>query len=61
MKELLQGTADLFPAIGITTPPNLYGIVKNNLRNVPATQIFSWAYPTPAPANTFTWFFSAPP
>lgn len=60
MKELLQGTADLFPAIGICTPPNLYGIVKNTLRNVPATQIYSWAYPTPAPANTFTWFFSAP-
>jgi peptide/nickel transport system substrate-binding protein len=60
MKELLQRAADLFLCIGVTTPPNLYGIVKNTLQNVPSRQIFSYNYPTPAPANPFTWFFSKP-
>jgi peptide/nickel transport system substrate-binding protein len=58
MNELLQRAADLFLCIGVTTPPNLYGIIKNALQNVPSRQIYSYNYPTPAPAHSFTWFFS---
>jgi peptide/nickel transport system substrate-binding protein len=57
MNELLQMSADFFPAIGISTPTPSYGIVKNNMHNVPDELINSWSYPTPAPINTFAFFF----
>jgi len=57
MKELLELVADYFPCIGISTPAPGYGIVKNNMENVPTKMINSWQYPTPAPVNTFTFFF----
>ncbi|PKN91269.1 MAG: ABC transporter substrate-binding protein [Chloroflexi bacterium HGW-Chloroflexi-6] len=57
MNELLQMSADTFFVIGISTPPNLYGIVANNMHNVPDEMINSFAFPTPAPYNTFTFFF----
>ncbi len=57
MNELLQMSADFFPAIGISTPTPSYGIVKNNMHNVPDLLINSWSYPTPAPINTFAFFF----
>ncbi len=58
MNELLQATADWFPCLGISTPPDSYGIAKNNFQNVPKRMINSWPYPTPAPANVFTFFFT---
>jgi len=57
MNELLQMSADFFPCIGISTPTPSYGIVKNNMHNVPDELINSWSYPTPAPINTFAFFF----
>lgn len=57
MDELLQMSADYFFVLGISTPPNLYGVVKDNMHNVPDTMINSWAFPTPSPYNTFTFFF----
>jgi peptide/nickel transport system substrate-binding protein len=57
MNELLQMSADYFFVLGISTPPNLYGIVANNMHNVPDVMINSWAFPTPGPYNTFTFFF----
>jgi len=35
MKQILQGAADNFYVFGISQPPNGYGIVKNNFKNVP--------------------------
>ena len=57
MNELLQMSADYFFVLGISTPPDLYGIVKNNMHNVPDVMINSYAFPTPAPYNPFTFFF----
>jgi len=57
MNELLQMAADYFPCMGISTPTPSYGIVKNNMHNVPDLIINSWSYPTPAPVNTFTFFY----
>jgi peptide/nickel transport system substrate-binding protein len=57
MNELLQMTADFFPCMGISTQPPSYGIAKNNMHNVPEMIINSWSYPSPAPVNTFTFFF----
>jgi peptide/nickel transport system substrate-binding protein len=57
MNDLLQMSADYFFCIGVTTPAPSYGIVKNNMQNVPKQMISGWQYPTPAPVNTFTFFF----
>jgi peptide/nickel transport system substrate-binding protein len=57
MNELLQMSADYFPCLGISTPTPTYGIAKNNMHNIPEVFINSWSYPTPAPVNTFTFFF----
>jgi peptide/nickel transport system substrate-binding protein len=58
MNELLDFSAEQFFSIGILTPPDGYGIAKNNFKNVPERMINSWAFPTPAPYNTFTFFFA---
>jgi peptide/nickel transport system substrate-binding protein len=58
MKELMQKSADQFFQIGVCTPPDLYGIAKNNMKNVPETMINSWPFPTPAPYHTFAFFFA---
>lgn len=58
MKELLQKSADYFFCIGILTPPDSYGTVKNNFKNVPDRFIFAWPYPSPAPLNPPIFFFS---
>lgn len=58
MKELIEKSAEQFFCIGIVTPPDGFGIVKNNMKNVPDTMINSWPYPTPAPVNVFTFFFA---
>ncbi len=57
MNELLALSADQFYVLGIMTPPDQYGIVKNNMHNVPDRMILSFVFPTPAPYYTFTFFF----
>jgi peptide/nickel transport system substrate-binding protein len=57
MNETLQLSADYFFCIGVNTPPLVYGIVKNNMGNVPKKMINGWQYPTPAPVNTFAYYF----
>ncbi|WP_326884792.1 ABC transporter substrate-binding protein [Rhizobium beringeri] len=49
MKELLQGAADNFYVFGISQPPDGYGIVKNNMKNITKTMPNSFGWPTPAP------------
>jgi peptide/nickel transport system substrate-binding protein len=58
MKEILQITADRFPAIGINLPANGYGIVRNDFHNVPARMYSSqgWSYPEPGPSNPCQYF-----
>jgi peptide/nickel transport system substrate-binding protein len=58
MNEMLQMSADYFFCIGVNTPPMVYGIVKNNMANVPKKMINGFIYPTPAPTNVFTYFFT---
>lgn len=57
MKQILQVAADNFWCIGVCTPPDLYGIRKNNFKNVPDNMINSWVFPTAAPYNPFTFYF----
>ena len=41
MKQLLDISADQFWIMGVGTPSEGYGIVKNNFKNVPATMFSS--------------------
>ncbi len=58
MSQILQIAADQFYVMGISLPSNGYGIVKNNMHNVPDTILQAYLYPSPAPTNPETYFFS---
>jgi peptide/nickel transport system substrate-binding protein len=58
MREILQIGADAFWVIGISTPLPDFGVYTNNFRGVPENMPSAWEYPTPGPANTFTFFFA---
>ncbi len=58
MTQILDIAADQFYTIGISLTPNGYGIVKNNMHNVPDTILNAYLYPHPGPTNTFTYYFS---
>jgi len=58
MAPVLQMSADYFFCIGVCTPPLQYGIVSNKMMNVPSRMIAGWQYPTPAPLNTFSFFYT---
>jgi len=49
MKQLLQGAADNFYVFGISQPPDSYGVVKDDMRNITRTMPSSFGWPTPAP------------
>lgn len=49
MKQILQGAADIFYVFGISQPPDGYGVVKNNIKNVTRVMPNSFGWPTPAP------------
>ncbi len=57
MKQVLAIAADEFYTIGISLPANMYGIVKNNMRNVPKVMPNAFTYPNPAPTNPAQYFF----
>ncbi|XAZ22593.1 ABC transporter substrate-binding protein [Sinorhizobium sp. B11] len=49
MKQILQGAAENFYVFGISQPPDGYGVVKNNMKNITKTMPNSFGWPTPAP------------
>jgi peptide/nickel transport system substrate-binding protein len=57
MREILDIATEEFYVIGISTQADGYGIVKNNMKNVPVTMPWSWIYPHPAPNNPCQFFF----
>ncbi len=58
MNEIIQISADFFPQICTNTQPDLFGIVNNDLRNVPTEMIQSATWPDPAPTNPEQYFFT---
>ena len=56
MKDILQSSADIFYVFGISLPPDSYGIVKNNMKNVTKTMPNSFGWPTPAPTMPEQYF-----
>jgi peptide/nickel transport system substrate-binding protein len=56
-REILDIAVEMFYGIGIMIADTTYAVVKNNFRNFPEGEMyFSWAYPTPGPANTCQFF-----
>jgi peptide/nickel transport system substrate-binding protein len=49
MKQILQAAADAFYVFGVSLPPDGYGVVRNNMRNITRTMPNSFGWPTPAP------------
>lgn len=58
MTQILDIAKEQFYTIGISLTPNGYGIVRNNMHNVPASILNAYLYPSPGPTNTFTYYFS---
>ena len=57
MGEILAIAKEQFYVMGISLPPNGYGIVKNNFHNVPAVMPSAGLpYPNPAPTNPSQYF-----
>jgi peptide/nickel transport system substrate-binding protein len=52
----VQIAKEQFYTIGVSTQPDLYGIVKNNFHNVPESMVSAYLYPTPAPSNPVQFF-----
>ena len=57
MHEMADIAAEAFETIGVSRVLPTYGIVKNDLMNVPESMPSSWSYPTPAPTLPQTWFW----
>lgn len=56
MAEILEIAADQFYVFGVCLPSDSYGVVRNDMQNVPKSMPNSWGYPTPGPANPETFF-----
>ena len=49
MKQILQLAAEAFYVFGVSLPPDGYGVVRNNMKNITKTMPNSFGWPTPAP------------
>jgi peptide/nickel transport system substrate-binding protein len=56
MTQILAIAVDQFYAIGISTPPLGYGVVKDNFHNVPETVVNGHVAPHPSIYNTCQFF-----
>lgn len=50
MKQLFDIAAEEFETIGVCLAVGGFGVIRNNLRNVPEKQPDSWSWPNPGPA-----------
>ena len=59
MKQVFDIAAEAFEPIGICLYCNSFGVVRNNLQNVPPRYPSSWSWPNPGPALPQQFFFSS--
>jgi peptide/nickel transport system substrate-binding protein len=57
LKEILAIARDEYFVIGLGLPVAVYGVRKNNLKNIPDSMPEAAVYPTPGPTNTAQYFF----
>ena len=58
MKRVFDLAADAFETVGVCLAVNTFGIVKNNLQNVPKSYPNAWSWPNPGPALPQQFFFT---
>lgn len=58
MAQVLQNAADLFFTFGVSLPADGYGVVKNDVVNLPKEMPNSFGWPTPGPARPEQFFKS---
>ena len=56
MRQLLDITADELLSMGVSTAPDQYAIVKNDMANTP-TFPWAWIYPTPAATGVEQYYY----
>ena len=56
MAQVLQNAADLFFTFGVSLPADGYGVVKNDVVNLPKEMPNSFGWPTPGPARPEQFF-----
>jgi hypothetical protein len=56
MQQIFDINAEEFWTMGIVEYPRSFGIVKNDMRNVPLDGPTGWTFPGPAPYNLCTFF-----
>lgn len=59
MKQIFDIAADEFETVGLCLAVGGFGIIRNNLRNVPEKQPDSWSWPNPGPAMPQQFFFTS--
>ena len=57
MKKILAITREQFYVIGTNMDADNYGVVKNNMRNVPELMPDTFFYMTPGPTNPEQYFY----
>lgn len=58
IRQIADIAADEFEVMSVSKAMPTYGIVKNDLRNVPEKMPSSWYYPTPAPTLPQVWYWA---
>ncbi|SCB25428.1 ABC transporter substrate-binding protein [Rhizobium hainanense] len=59
MKQIFDIAAEEFETVGLCLAVGGFGIIRNNLRNVPEKQPDSWSWPNPGPAMPQQFFFTS--
>jgi peptide/nickel transport system substrate-binding protein len=59
MKQVFDLAADAFETVGVSLAVNNFGVVKNNLKNVPQKYPNSWSWPNPGPALPQQFYFQS--
>jgi peptide/nickel transport system substrate-binding protein len=59
MKEIFDIAAEEFECVGVCLAVNTFGVVKNNLQNVPKKMPDSWSWPNPGPSMPQQYYFKA--
>lgn len=57
IKQMLQNAADYFIDLGVALPGPSYGIVSNNLRNVPNSYMGGWEFCNPGAQDLCQFYF----
>ncbi|MDR6904249.1 ABC transporter substrate-binding protein [Rhizobium miluonense] len=59
MKQIFDIAAEEFETVGLCLAVGGFGIIRNNLHNVPEKQPDSWSWPNPGPAMPQQFFFTS--